>query len=220
MAYNAKDLTPAWPNPYWTVPPVNQDWRSQGVFHGGGAVWMPVSIDTTTGTVYFSVGNPSPDFYPQLRPGNNPKTNSLIAVDLKTGQEKWWKQQQAGDQWDYDTSTPPMIFTGRVNNQPRRVVAVGNKAGHWFLYDAKTGDPIYETVKVLDTDNHPPLEQGKAVEVYPSALGGINYGPMSYDPGTNYALVPRSSRRRCWCRRGRPRRSTRPAPAATWTPAR
>ena len=103
MAYNAKDLTPAWPNPYWTVPPVNQDWRSQGVFHGGGAVWMPVSIDTTTGTVYFSVGNPSPDFYPQLRPGNNPKTNSLIAVDLKTGQEKWWKQQQAGDQWDYDT---------------------------------------------------------------------------------------------------------------------
>ncbi len=82
-----------------------------------------------------------------------------------------------------------MVFTGRVNDQERRVVAVGNKAGHWFLYDAKTGDPIYETVKILDTDNHPPLEQGKAVEVYPSALGGMNYGPMSYDPGTNYALV-------------------------------
>lgn len=189
MAYNAKDLTPAWPNPYWTVPPTNQDWRSQGVFHGGGAVWMPVSIDTQTGTLYFSVGNPSPDFYPQLRPGNNPKTNSLIAVDVKTGQEKWWKQQQAGDQWDYDTDTPPMIFTGRVNDQVRRVVAVGNKAGHWFLYDAKTGDPIYETVNILDTNDHPPLEQGKLVEAYPSSLGGLNYGPMSYDPGTNYALV-------------------------------
>lgn len=189
MAYNAKDLTPAWPNPYWTVPPTNQDWRSQGVFHGGGAVWMPVSIDTTSGTAYFSVGNPSPDFYPELRPGNNPKTNSVIAVDVKTGQEKWWKQQQAGDQWDYDTSTPPMVFTGQVNGQPRRVVAVGNKAGHWFLYDAQTGDPIYESVKVLDTDNHQPLQPGKAVEAFPSSLGGFNYGPMSYDPGTNYAII-------------------------------
>ncbi len=66
-----------------------------------------------------------------------------------------------------------MIFTGRVNNQPRRVVAVGNKAGHWFLYDAKSGDPIYETVKVLDTDNHPPLEQGKAVEVVPVRTGRL-----------------------------------------------
>ncbi len=111
MAYNASDLTPAWPNPYWTVPPTDQDWRSRGRFHGGGAVWMPVGIDTQTETVYFSVGNPSPDFFPQLRPGNNPKTNSLIAVDLRTGNEKWWRQQLSGDQWDYDTTSAPMIYT-------------------------------------------------------------------------------------------------------------
>ncbi|MCB0061708.1 MAG: PQQ-binding-like beta-propeller repeat protein [Caldilineaceae bacterium] len=189
MAYNASDLSPAWPNPYWTVPPADQDWRSEGRFHGGGAVWMSPTIDTQTETLFFSVANPSPDFFPQLRPGNNPKTNSVVAVDLLTGEEKWWQQQLTNDQWDYDTSTSPMVYTARVNGEERRVVSVGTKQGYWFAYDAESGDPIYEQVNVVDTNDHPELVQGEPIPVFPSALGGVNYSPQSYDPTTNYAFV-------------------------------
>jgi PQQ-dependent dehydrogenase (methanol/ethanol family) len=189
MAYNAKDLSPAWANPYWTIPPADQDWRSNGRFHGGGAVWMPVAIDTQSETVYFSVGNPSPDFFPELRPGNNPKTNSLIAVDMHTGEEKWWQKQLDVDQWDYDTTTPPMVYTALVNDKPQRVVSVGTKEGKWFTYDAASGDPIYDGVVVLDSSDHPPLSQGEPVTIYPSTLGGINYAPQAFDPNTNYAII-------------------------------
>jgi len=189
MAFNPGDLSPAWPNPYWTVPPEGQDWRKLGRFHGGGAVWNSVTIDSTTDMVYFSVGNPSPDFFPQLRPGNNPNVNSVIAVDLKTGQEKWHQQQIKLDQWDYDTSTPPMVYTALINGQPRRVVSVGTKEGKVYVMDAQTGDYIYNGIQVVNLSNHPPLEPGKPVVIAPSSLGGVNYAPQAYDPQTNYMFV-------------------------------
>ena len=58
--------------------------------------------------------------------------------------------------------------------------------GMWFAYDAKTGAPIYQRVKVIDNVEHPALVPGKPVAVYPSSLGGFNYSPASYDPQTNY----------------------------------
>ena len=58
--------------------------------------------------------------------------------------------------------------------------------GVWFAYNAETGAPIYQQVKVLDNIEHPNLVPGKPVAVYPSSLGGLNYSPASYDPATNY----------------------------------
>ena len=60
--------------------------------------------------------------------------------------------------------------------------------GVWFAYDATTGAPIYQRVKVIDRTEHPPLQPGKPVTVFPSSLGGVNYSPASYDPTTNYVF--------------------------------
>jgi alcohol dehydrogenase (cytochrome c) len=188
MGYDT-DLEPAWPHPYWTVPPEGQGWRSQGRFHGGGTSWVPATIDINTSTVYFSSANPSPDFFPELRPGNNPKTNSVIAVDLHSGEEKWWAQQLAPDQWDYDTGTVPVLFTGTVDGEQRRLVAVGSKAGWWYAYDARSGDTVYEEVPFLNLIDHAPLKPGQPVTIAPSALGGQNYAPASYDPTTNNVFI-------------------------------
>jgi alcohol dehydrogenase (cytochrome c) len=189
MAYNADDLSPAWEQPYWTVPPEGQDWRSHGRFHGGGSVWTPVTIDTETDTAYFSVANPSPDFFPQLRPGPNPKTNSVVAVDVNTGQEKWWQQQLPNDSWDYDTAASPVVATARVGGEERKVVSVGTKEGVWFSYDAASGEPIYERVQFLDKIDHPKLKPGHPVEIYPSAIGGQNSAPAAYNPQTNMHYI-------------------------------
>jgi PQQ-dependent dehydrogenase (methanol/ethanol family) len=189
MAYHASDLSPAWPNPVWTVPPEGQGWRTAGRFHGGGSVAMPVTVDPQTNTVFIPVGVPSPVYYPSLRPGPNPKTDSLVAVDLATGKQKWWQQQLAGDQWNYDTFASPLVFDATVGGEERRVVTVATKEGVMFVYDAETGEPIYERIKLIDRIEHPSLRPGKPVTIYPSSLGGVNYSTSSFDPDTNYEIV-------------------------------
>lgn len=189
MAYHASDLTPAWANPFWTIPPEGQDWRSFGRFHGGGTNWNPQTIDEQTDTVFITTGSPSPIYYSALRPGPNPKSDSLIALDLKTGKQKWWQQQLAGDQWGYDTAQPAIVYTGKVGGKTRRVVSVATKEGVWFAYDAKTGEPIYQRVKLIGRIEHPPLKPGVPVTIYPASLGGVNYAPSSYDPDLNYVYT-------------------------------
>ena len=187
MAYNP-DLTPAWPSPYWTIPPDGQDWRSHTRAAGGGTNWNPVAIDPTTDTIYFTTSNPSPIFEPLLRPGPDARTDSLIAVNLTDGRQRWWQQQIAGDQWGYSTSQPPLVYSVKIGGIERRVVSVGTKEGTWFMYDARTGQPIYVRVKLLNHIEHAPLQPGKPVTVYPSSLGGLNYSPSSFDPGTGYVI--------------------------------
>jgi alcohol dehydrogenase (cytochrome c) len=186
MAYHTADLSPAWANPFWTIPPEGTSWRRLSRIVGGGVVWTPTSIDTTTNTLYFGTGSATPLYYPALRPGSNPRADSLISVNLRTGKMNWWQQQMAHNEWSYDTAQPPLVYTGKVGGKTRKVVSVATMEGVWFAYDAKTGRPIYQRVKVIDRTEHPKLQPGKPVVVYPSSLGGVNYSPASYDPKTNY----------------------------------
>jgi alcohol dehydrogenase (cytochrome c) len=185
MAWHT-DLTPAWANPFWTIPPNQTGWRRRGRLVGGGAVWTPVSIDSTTNTVYFGTGSATPLFVPSLRPGPAPRTDSLIAVDLLTGRLKWWQQQLGHNEWAYDTAQPPLVYDAKVGGKTRRIVSVATMEGVWFAYDARTGAPIYQRVKVIDRIEHPSLKPGQPVTVFPASIGGLNFSPASYDPKTNY----------------------------------
>ncbi len=185
IAYKT-DLTPAWPGPFWTIPPEGTSWRRLSRIVGGGVVWTPQTIDTTTHTLYFGTGSATPLYFPQFRPGQNPRTDSLIAVDLRTGRMKWWQQQLAFNEWSYDTAQPPLVYTGKVGGKTRSVVSVATMEGVWFAYDAATGAPIYQRIKVIDRTEHPRLVPGRAVPVYPGSIGGLNFSPASYDPKTNY----------------------------------
>ncbi len=187
MAFNT-DLTPAWPNPYWTIPPEQQQWRRLSRIVGGGVVWTPVTIDTRTSTVYFGTGSGTPNFYHDLHPGPNPRANSLIAVDLNTGKQRWWRQLVANDQWNYDVAQPPLVYDARIGGKTRRIVSVASKEGVWFALDARSGEMLHQRVKVIDRVEHPPLRPGQPVTIFPSALGGVNYSPASYDPATNYVF--------------------------------
>src|SRR5712691_4343230 len=140
MAYHTH-LTPAWPNPFWTIPPEGTSWRRFSRLAGGGVVWTPTTIDTSTNTLYFGTGSATPLYYPAFRPGPNPRTDSLIALDLGTGRMKWWQQQMAHNEWSYDTAQPPLVYTGKVGGKTQRIVSVATMEGVWFAYDAKTGRP-------------------------------------------------------------------------------
>jgi glucose dehydrogenase len=196
MAYTT-DLRPAWPSPFWTIPPDLQSWRRTSRVVGGGAVWTPVTVDSSTNTVYFGTGSATPLYFSALRPGVNPRTDALVAVDLQTGRLKWWQQLISGNQWAYDVSQPPLVYRGKVGGSVHDVVSVATMEGVWFAFDADTGKPFHERVKVIDRVEHPPLRPGEPVTVFPSSLGGLNYSPASYDPARTTSSTPRPRRPPC-----------------------
>jgi len=187
-AFRGSDLTPAWDSPFWTVPPKGQDWLANSRFQGGGAVWNPVAIDEETDLVYFATGNPAPDFYGANRPGDNPHTDSVVAVNAMTGKLVWSRQEVSHDLWDYDAAASPMIINATVKGEKKKLVVEGGKSGLWFAWDAATGDVVWDGIPFAKIDHPKPTAEG--VVGYPGVLGGENYAPESYDPATNYVLIP------------------------------
>nr|WP_306220264.1 PQQ-binding-like beta-propeller repeat protein [Cohnella sp. WQ 127256] len=187
-AFKASDLTPAWDSPFWTVPPKGQDWLANSKFQGGGAVWNPVAIDEETDIMYFATGNPAPDFYGDNRPGDNPNTDSVVAVNAMTGKIVWAKQEVSHDLWDYDAGASPMIIDATVKGKKQKLVVQGGKSGLWFAWDAATGDAVWDGIPFAKIDHPKPTPEG--VVGYPGVLGGENYAPEAYDPVTNYVLIP------------------------------
>ncbi|MDF2713396.1 MAG: hypothetical protein K0R28_321 [Paenibacillus sp.] len=187
-AFKASDLTPAWDSPFWTVPPKGQEWLANSKFQGGGAVWCPVAIDEETDMMYFATGNPAPDFYGANRPGDNPHTDSVVAVNATSGKLVWAKQEVSHDMWDYDAAASPMIINATVKGQKKKVVVQGGKSGLWFAWDAATGDTVWDGIPFAQIDRKEVTPEGTIS--YPGVLGGENYAPESYDPATNYVLIP------------------------------
>jgi hypothetical protein len=149
----------------------------------GATNWNPVTIDTQTGTVYLTTSNASPLFLPQLRPGADPRSDAVVALDLTTGRQLWWQQQLSFDEWGYSTVQPVLLYDVKVGGVERRVISVATKEGVWFMYDARTGAPIYTRVQLLNHIEHSRLVPGRPVVVYPGSIGGLSYSPSSFDPG-------------------------------------
>lgn len=187
-AFKASDLTPAWDSPFWTVPPKGQDWLADSQFQGGGAVWNPVAIDEETDMMYFSTGNPAPDFYGANRPGNNPNTDSVVAVNAMTGELVWAQQEVSHDLWDYDAGASPMIIKAKAKGKQQKLVVQGGKNGLWYAWDAATGDVVWDGIPFAKIEKRDPTPEGTIS--WPGVLGGQNYAPETYDPATNYVLIP------------------------------
>jgi quinoprotein glucose dehydrogenase len=85
----------------------NESWST----NGNTGVWTQITVDEEAGLVYLPVETPSSDFYGGHRPGNNLFSESLVCVDLKTGQRKWHYQIVHHAIWDYDLSSAPILST-------------------------------------------------------------------------------------------------------------
>ncbi|MGE8207770.1 PQQ-binding-like beta-propeller repeat protein [Heyndrickxia sp. NPDC080065] len=190
-AFKADTLEPLWKEPFWTVPAEGEGWRKNSKYTGGGSVWTPMSFDPDTDMMYFAVGNPAPDFYDEDRKGKNPYTDSIVALDSKTGKFKWASSQVDHDVWDYDAAATPMVLNAKVGGKVRKIVVEGGKNGKWYAWDAKTGKTIYDGVPFVKIKNSkPPSDENKVVLQWPGTPGGESYAPETYDPETNYVLIP------------------------------
>ena len=118
---------------------LKESWAS----NGNVGVWTQITVDEELGLVYLPVETPSSDYYGGHRPGNNLFAESLVCVDLKTGQRKWHYQFVHHPIWNFDMSSAPLIADVTVDGKPRKVVAVPSKQSWLYVFDRVTGEPIW-----------------------------------------------------------------------------
>jgi quinoprotein glucose dehydrogenase len=112
-------------------------------YTGNTGVWTQITVDEQLGLVYLPVESPTSDYYGGHRPGNNLFGETLVCVDLKTGQRKWHFQLVHHPLWDMDISSAPILADIIVDGKPVKVVAQPSKQGFLYVFDRVTGKPIW-----------------------------------------------------------------------------
>ncbi len=114
-------------------------WRT----HGGANVWSMITVDTERGWIFLPVSGAGPDHYGGDRPGSNLYTDSVVALDGRTGKRVWHFQTVHHDLWDYDLAAPPMLVRLRRNARDIDAVVQLTKSGFVFVLDRVTGAPLF-----------------------------------------------------------------------------
>jgi quinoprotein glucose dehydrogenase len=122
----------------------NDTWLNDSwAVNGNVGVWNQISVDEELGLAYLPVETPTSDFYGGHRPGNNLFADSIVAVDLKTGQRKWHFQLVHHSLWNFDVSAAPILADIRVNGRPIKAVLVMTKAAMMYVFDRTNGQPVW-----------------------------------------------------------------------------
>jgi len=118
-------------------------WPKKRAFLGGGAIWAPLTVDPALGLVYVGVGNPIPYNGNVRGKGKELFTESVVALNYKTGKYKWHFQEVHHDIWDYDTAANPLVlFDLNIKGKMRHAVASIGKTGWVYILDRATGKPV------------------------------------------------------------------------------
>ncbi len=157
----------------------------------GGGVWQNPAVDLKNKRVYFVVGNPSPDLDGRLRPGDNLYTNSLVAVNLDTGEYVCHLQYIAHDVWDLDAVSPPILtdVKDKDGNTVPGVLHAG-KTGNVYVHKADDCSLIRFSEAMVDQTGMWTLPTTEGVPMFPGANGGVEWSPMAINPdlGLTYAV--------------------------------
>jgi len=118
----------------------SETWIGNALEHGCGATWLTGSYDPNLATVYWSVGNPCPDFNGDERKGDNLYTASVVALDAKTGKMKWYFQFTPHDVYDWDSIGPMILVDEPWQGQPRKLLLHADANGFFFVLDRTNGE--------------------------------------------------------------------------------
>ena len=122
----------------------NDTWQKESwAVNGNTGVWSQMAVDEELGLAYLPVETPSSDFYGGHRPGNNLFADSLVCVDLKTGQRKWHFQLVHHSVWNMDIAAAPVLADVTVNGKPVKAVLESSKQAFLYAFDRVTGEPLW-----------------------------------------------------------------------------
>ena len=170
-AYNVRDGKLLWT--FNTIPRPgefgNDTWENESwAINGNTGVWTQITVDEDLGLVYLPVEDPTSDFYGGHRPGNNLFGDSLVCVDLKTGQRKWHFQMVHHPIWDYDLSSAPILADITVNGKAIKAVAVPSKEAFLYVFDRVTGQPVWPIEERPVPQSDVPGEKTSPTQPFPT----------------------------------------------------
>lgn len=119
-----------WPKDAWKV-------------SGAANNWEGMALDSKRGVVYVPTGSAAFDFYGGDRLGDNLFANCLIALDAETGKRIWHFQAVRHDLWDRDFPSAPALVTIKHDGKDVEAVVQTSKQGFIYLFDRKTGAPLF-----------------------------------------------------------------------------
>lgn len=177
-AYDAKTGALVWrtfttPDP--TQLPYILTWGNPAeAAQAGAATWSIPSVDPKLHMIYFGTGNPYP--YTGRAPGKDLWSDSLMALDVRTGALKWYYQAVHHDLWDYDCPTPPVLLNTAVKGKAVRAVAFSCKSGYIYTLSRKNGHPIFPIpeVKIKDPSGGPGAALNNTWPTQPEPTGGAS----------------------------------------------
>lgn len=195
VAYEAATGKEAWK--FYTIPgpgePGHETWEGDDWKYGGASVWVTGSADPDLNLTYWGIGNPGPDWNAAQRPGDNLYSDSVVALDIDTGELNWHFQFTPNDGYDYDAVQVPVLVDRPWQGEDRKLMLWANRNGYFYVLDRADGEFLLGKpfVKVnwtsgLDENGRPiPTPQPEGEPTWPGNQGGTNWYPPSYSPKTD-----------------------------------
>ncbi|HXU20264.1 MAG TPA: pyrroloquinoline quinone-dependent dehydrogenase [Verrucomicrobiae bacterium] len=135
---------------------------------GGTNVWsITMTVDQKRGIVYMPIGGPAANYYGGDRPGNNLFSNSLVAVDVKTGKLKWYFQTVHHELWDFDLPPEPVLIDIVHNGQKVPAVIQMGKSPYMFILNRYDGKPVFGVQERPVPKGDVPTEQYSPTQPFP-----------------------------------------------------
>ncbi len=191
---------------FQTIPnpgePGGETWPTGPIARAGGGTWVPGAYDPQLQLVYWGVGNPAPAYAADVREGSNLHTNSVVALDVRTGELRWSYQFTPNDTHDWDSAQSPMLADIDWQGVRRPLILWANRNGFFYVLDRVTGEFLRASPFArqnwndgFDPSGRPlvraavrPTAEGSLV--YPGVAGATNWWPPSYSEALGLVFVP------------------------------
>ncbi len=191
---------------FWTVPkrgePGSETWIGSGIDHPGAVTWNTGVYDPELKLVYWTTGNPSPDYNGDERLGDNLYASSVVALDAASGQLKWYFQFTPHNVWDWDAQQPIVLIDTTWEGQRRRLLVQASRNGFFYVLDRADGKFLLARpfvthltwAREVGPDGRPVLNPGKVptaegTSICPSSHGASNWYSTSFSPVTGLYYV-------------------------------
>ena len=198
-AYKASTGERVWR--FWTVPapgePLADTWKGKAINHPCASAWLTGTYDVETNLLFWTTGNPCPDYNGDERIGDNLYANSVVALEPETGKLRWYFQYTPHDLHDWDSTQTAMVVDAEFEGKPRKLLLHANRSGYFYVLDRTNGEFLRATpfvqkltwAKGIGANGRPivnsdavPTPQG--TKACPSVDGATNWFSNAYNPAT------------------------------------
>ena len=194
---------------HYTVPaegePGYETWSGNSYETGGAPAWTIGTYDQELDLVYWTTGNPAPDWNGDARLGDNLFSDSVLAINPNTGERVWYYQFTPHDVWDYDGNSHLFQAEMLVDGEPTKALVQANRNGFFYAINRENGEFIRATsymeqlnwAESMESDGRPVINieampsEEPTMRVCPGALGGMNGAVAgSLNPELGFAFIP------------------------------